>query len=345
MKKNKTIYQGFDLLKFMCSILIVSLHINPFSKEGIFYNLSRAVGSVGVPCFFMISGFLTFSKVFDAKRDERKHIITKQIYRLLWLLCTWSVVYFIAYDLWWIIKGNIVLNVLEYMHHVLFGGPGFFLWYVVSLIIAILFCYILHDNNEKIVGVIMMFLLIIGMIGMSYTFIIENTTVEKLIIMYKKLFVTFRNGIFWGTPCVYIGLLLAKRGMPSRKISTALFVLAILLFLVEFIILRNNGQTYEIMQISIVVLAFSLICIFANVEIGLPKMLVWYLRKLSFLIYVIHPLLIIFLPKVLYMLGGIDYYWYLWYGLQIPVVIVLSIIVGCVLIKASSKIKIVQRMM
>ena len=345
MKSNKKMYEGLDLLKFGCSVLIVFLHINPFSKEGLFYNLSRAFATVGVPCFFMISGFLLFSKVLEAKQEERKSIIKKQIQRLLWLLGTWGAIYFAIYDIWWIVDGNIALNLLEYMHHILFGGEGFYLWYIVALIVAILFCYILHDKSKKVVVPIMLFLLMLGMIGHSYTFLIEDTKVHELLAMYTRFFYTFRNGVFWGGPCVYIGLLLAKSRIPSMKDSALLLALSVLLFLVEFISLKKNGYTYTTMQVSIVILAFSLLCFFCNVKTRMSKVLVWYLRKLSFLIYVIHPLLIILIPKVLYALRGIDYYWYLWYGLQIPLVIILAIIGGCMLIKASTKIKILKLMM
>jgi hypothetical protein len=69
------------------------------------------------------------------------------------------------------------------------------------------------------------------------------------------------------------------------------------------------------------------------------------LRKLSFLVYVIHPLYITIIPKVLHYLKGIDYYWYLWYWFQIPIIAVASIITGLIIIQASKNIKILKKVM
>lgn len=354
MSNNKQIqYTGLDLLKFSCSILIVFLHINPFPKEALFYNLSRAVANVGVPCFFIISGFLLFEKVFQTKeREERSTIIKKQLKRLLCLLGLWCAVYFVLYDLWWI-RGEdcpktgdkLALNLLEYIHHILFGGEGFYLWYVVALIVAIILCYALHDKNQKIVIPLMLILLVIGMLGTSYVYLIENTQVSLLFEMYAMWFTTFRNGVFFGAPCVYMGVLLAKNDYASWRNSVFLLAISIILFVAEFIMLRSRGETYHVMQITIISVAFSLVAFLKNIKMELPGKFAWYLRKLSFLIYMIHPLLIMYIPRILHALRGIDYYWYLWYGLQIPIVIFVSIAGGCILIQLSAKVRLLKYMM
>jgi hypothetical protein len=93
---------------------------------------------------------------------------------------------------------------------------------------------------------------------------------------------------------------------------------------------------FAVMQISVLLLSVACVILFYNISLSNTELL-FQLRKLSFLNYVIHPLYIRSIPLILHFLYGIDYYWYLFYPAQIPVVISASVITGIVLIRLSEK--------
>lgn len=347
---QKKQYDSLDLLKFVCSILIVFLHINPFSREGVFYYFSRALATIGVPIFFILSGFFFFRKnkgmsIKNAYKYERGGETEKYVKRIFELLIFWIIPYFFVIDLWWIIDGNISKNILEYAHHILFGGNAFYLWYLVAQIVGMILCCVLRKYNRKISGIIIMILFVIGMVGTSYTFLIEGTMFQQLYDYYMEYFYTLRNGVFFGLPCIYIGMLIAENEekLSNLKGSIIFWSVSIVLMIVEFVLMRMQDRGFQTMQISSIVLSISSVVMFRNFNIHIKWAKI--LRKLSFLIYVTHPLYIVIIPKILNVLQGIDYYWYLWYWWQTPVIIGSSIVTGLTIISLSDRIKFFNKIM
>jgi len=345
-------FLGFDYLKFFCSIAIIFLHINPFQKSGQLYYISKAIGHLGVPCFFIISGFLFFRKLFILPENERKGLYIHYIKRLLLLLGFWLIVYFVVYDFWWIINGDFLLNIIEYIKHILFGGSGFFLWYIVSLIVGISICYFLYTIMGKSLLIFAAVFFIIGTIPLSYNFLIKNTFIESIYLWYNKYFYTVRNGLFFAFPCISLGMIIADKESffeKNKLFSILFFIISFIIFVFECVMVKilQENALISPLQISVILFSFGLTLAFFHIR-GENKV-AFLFRKLSFLIYVIHPLLI-YLINILINLPlaqrvGIDYYWYLFYYLQIPVIAISSIIIGWILIKLSKKIKFLEKVM
>ena len=65
---EKQTFRGIDLIKFLCAILVVSIHAAPFGQTGITLNRLLNFGTqhylarLAVPFFFMCTGFLVFRK-------------------------------------------------------------------------------------------------------------------------------------------------------------------------------------------------------------------------------------------------------------------------------------------
>ncbi len=337
---NKT-YNGFDVLKFICCLIIIPIHICPLPFGSIAREFFRHIGNIGVPCFFMMGGFLFFIKYYQVNDAvKQKQLFIKSIKRLSVLLLIWLVPYFLLFEFWWITKGNILLNLLTYFKYILCGGPGMFLWYIVAQMIGLIICFYISKFPDFVGAIIAVVLLLIGALYVSYNFIWVNTYFGR--IYSDTMNVYFRNGVFFAFPCMFSGMMLAKHEIPKMKKSIILFSVAVILFCVEFALLRNTGILVSTMMISSIFMAFALVMLFANIPIKKPYIV---LRKLSFLVYVIHPIFINIIPKVLGILGGMDYYWYLWWPIQIPVIAVASIVVGLFLIKMSEKIPVLKKAM
>ena len=178
-------------------------------------------------------------------------------------------------------------------------------------------------------------LFLIGTICTSYSFLISEMVIDNAANSYETVFVTFRNGLFFGLPCVYIGMLLSKyKVMISRLIGSLLvFAVSLVATAVEFYLLYTNHLSVGVMQLSVLIFAVSLVVLCYNIHINLGKLSIIFL-KLSFLIYVIHPLYIVLIPWVLSKSGrfNLDYYWHLWYGIQIPIIAITSAATGLILI-------------
>ena len=67
-RAKKTNYNAIDLGKFICAILVVTIHVKPFGANGsevfTFLNLflKQYIARIAVPFFFITSGFLLFRK-------------------------------------------------------------------------------------------------------------------------------------------------------------------------------------------------------------------------------------------------------------------------------------------
>lgn len=74
---NKRQIQGFDLLKFIMALFIVSIHTHFY--ESLIANNYQLIGegiskiqNLAVPIFFVISSFLFFRKNFSRLKDNNK---------------------------------------------------------------------------------------------------------------------------------------------------------------------------------------------------------------------------------------------------------------------------------
>lgn len=144
---EKFTYKGFDILKFVCSLFIVALHINPIPHDSTAYFLSRALGRLGVPCFFMIAGFLFSVNVMDLSESECRKYFLKYIKRIFIILIIWLIPYFFVYDIWWIRQEGLPNGIFEYISHIFFGGKYFFLWYLVALLIGVTLAFLFYKKH------------------------------------------------------------------------------------------------------------------------------------------------------------------------------------------------------
>ena len=81
-------YKAIDVMKFICSILIVIIHANPFGKSFISFIMFNNNTRIAVPLFFITSGYLVWGKY---KND--KIYISKYIYKLVKISIIWTIVY------------------------------------------------------------------------------------------------------------------------------------------------------------------------------------------------------------------------------------------------------------
>ncbi len=186
-------YKGIDVGRVVFACLIPILHIGFQSSVGI--DITRQyLSRLGVPFFYAVSGmFLTSSIEKYGYNDALKRYV-KRVGRMLLI---WLIVYAP-----YILRPNI-----SSIQNLLFKTPAF-LWYLTGLIVAsVPFCLI---RNRKVLYVCTFTLYLFGTVyGDTYRWLLGGVP------WYENIFLTTRNGIFFGLPLMCIGELTWKREKES----------------------------------------------------------------------------------------------------------------------------------
>ena len=271
-KKN---YNGIDLIKFVCAILVFIIHIPPFqgevsefTKYGNF-GLQHFVCRVAVPFYFVSSGFFLFKKMPLYELD--KEIIKVYCYKILRLLGIW--------------------------HVLLFAGGSGHLWYLGASVIAIILlslCFHFRIKTGYIYAIACV-LYLIGLLGDSYFGIIaplQNIAIFNLLFKaYRLAFSTTRNGVFMGFIFVLMGATFSKRKV-ILKTRTALmgFVVSMICLFAEIFLLKYNDIPIEYnMYVFLLPATFFLFSFAASIELK-DSSIYKHLRNIGMIIYFSHLL-------------------------------------------------------
>ncbi len=215
MNKQRN-YPGLDVLRMILALIIVERHIiqiffpeiQPWTKIIVYW-----LANLTVSVFFTISSYFLFRKLDDEHPDFS--VITDYCLKIFKIYVFWCVVYLpIDFYNWYNDLGHTVIGgILSYLHHFLFESTIVQLWYLPALIVACLtvgWLYIHHVPKTAIfAGGVCLF--VVGIFGNNWYF---NQNFPELLTrimhLYERIFLTLRNGVFYGVCFVALGLLLAK---------------------------------------------------------------------------------------------------------------------------------------
>lgn len=237
---NKTEFFAVDYFRLIFSIGIVALHLQPLKDMNsvLDYFLGQVLTRLGVPFFFLVSGFFLQKKLDDSKKIKTYLVKLLRLYLLYTLLYLPQVVYgYIKAE------SGFVHNVMDFIRKFLFVGSFTHLWYFVGLMVATLLLYFLVGKlrlSDKYITAIVLVLYVIGTVMNTYIQplaesitvpISELETVDRqylLLSLYYSVFSTTRNGIFFGLPFLFFGYLIAKN--KESVCQKNYFVMAIISF-------------------------------------------------------------------------------------------------------------------
>lgn len=217
-------YNGIDLVKFLCSIMVFFIHVPLFQdattqlQEVVNAALRHSVARLAVPFYFTCSGYFLFRKMPLHNPDIR--IIQQYCYKILRLFAIWSIL--------------------------LVVGGNFHLWYLSATIVAVVFLTLLLRTRIKMrcLYFIAVALYTIGLLGDTYHVfaapLADYRLVKLLIKGYTYFFPRTRNGIFMGFIFVLIGASFSQTGVRlSPKKSLLGLTLSVILLFIELFILRH----------------------------------------------------------------------------------------------------------
>lgn len=284
-------YSGIDLFRLIAVILVVMNHTYPLAgiNETADFVLTRIIARIAVPFFFMISGYFILPRIMGENKDYTT--VIKNVKKLTKLYIIATLIYLPLS----IYSGNITPNMgmVSILKDIFFNGTFYHLWYLPGAIIGILIVSLLLKKfNEKQVFVISLGLYIIGLFGDSYYNIVQNIPVVNE--FYNLLFNFFdytRNGIFFAPLFFILGAIIAKnKRKPKKKIMIYGFVISLSLMIVEGLILNKlkiqRHSSMYILLLPVMYFLFQWILSWKNTSYK-------NFRKLSMIVYIIHPLVII----------------------------------------------------
>lgn len=236
-------YPGIDILKYIFACLIPLLHI-PFGGSAPVL-LQQYVARLGVPFFFAASGFFLARSL---KKRGPKEVVLRHLTRVGKLLLVWLVIY----------SPILLVSMSDDptpVRTLLFKTPAY-LWYLSALLVAgIPFCLI---RNRKLLWGLAGALYLFGtLIGESWSWLTGGFP------GYTEVFLTTRNGLFFGLPMMCAGELAGH--LPSRTVKMELFglVAAVVALWAEiFFVLRHavSGADTSLYLLLPVVAYFLLRC-------------------------------------------------------------------------------------
>lgn len=298
---EKREYPAVDLFKFICCILIIAIHTKPFEQN---FWLDGGVGILtrfAVPYFFVATGFFFFLSI-DRKTDKRRYLIRYEL-RMLRLYVVW----YIIQTVYSIIRGY-VYHPLYYIRHFVWPNNGNILWFIPATMFAVFIVF----EMSKVLMPKMVFVVSIGIWFIGYglstaapllTDIISGETIVGI-----QNTVGIQNGLFFGFPYIALAQLFAKSQKSENNVRDLIGIVASLccLGLESLIVVLKVRPQLTFLWLSALPLAYFTFHFTLNIQIR-ERPLYILLRKISTLVYVVHPIMLKCVEDLFAHVGFIDY--------------------------------------
>lgn len=288
-------YNAIDLARILAAFLVICVHTDPlihYSDTGNYFLVS-VLARLAVPFFFVVSGFFFGKKIKLGQSAENDlPILIPIIKRLIALYIAWTMIYLPIQIYVWVKSDEPWSYWLTYVQNALFEGSYYTLWYLSGLIFAMAFSYLLFKlfNPGKVL-LITFALYLVGTLFQSYFELFQS---EELFSCYYSMFLTTRNGLFFGSFFVCLGIYIAhsKRNL-LQKWNIRLFSLFFILLTIEAFSMKGLDFTKgNGMWFMLVPTVFFLFKTLQNSRLG-NRSVYQFLRPFSFLVYVSHGLFLI----------------------------------------------------
>lgn len=305
---DKTEFFAVDFFRVVFALGVVAIHLGPLEDVNytLHYFLTNVPARLGVPFFFLVSGFFLQKKLDDAGK------IKAYVLRLLQLYFVYTLLYLPQMIHRYVNNDQpFVHDILVFTKRFFFTGSYLQLWYFVALVVATLLLYLLVKKlglSDGQMTAVVLALYAAGTIGNAYIMpLIESVNVpfgelaglnERYILLwaYYKVFDTTRNGLFFGLPFLFFGYLIA--GNKEKIHRKNYFLLSVLSFAamtgeawVVHKIFGGDGSDMLIMMLPTAVLVFLFVLFIDCDNNERSARRAKHFRYLSVLYFGLHPLM------------------------------------------------------
>lgn len=229
------------ILKFILSLLVVAIHVQPFEGAVGFY-LNNCIARLAVPIFFILSSYYLFDKLQKNNWDKTifaKHQIHLTKYYFVWVLLNLPFIL------------NLLLNstnslsefIWKLIQGILLKGPYGALWFLPASLLGLALCFYLGKRtNYKVCCVLSLPLFLFATIQIEYNaFVKDIAWINTVNGFFTSIFGWLANGLNVGFFFCAIGFYIAANKQKTRKISQDILkaILSIGLLLVETTLIRK----------------------------------------------------------------------------------------------------------
>lgn len=279
---------SLDVLKFLCSILVIFIHVNFASDINleINYYVVNGLSRIAVPIFFLLSGFYFYSM-----SDEKR---LKWLLRNVRLYLYWSIVY----SYFWF-----NMSPYGYIENAFYFFFGYYhLWFLPALVYAAIIVHFLQKCALILRYMVFVVTAICG-VSLQYTSAFELTNVSGDLFSFSNYWI-YRNFLFFGLPFFLLGVILnevnASIYFENKLRSMILVVFAMILFLIEVMLLKpyiSSGLDLSFMLYFLCAMIFLFVY---NLHKKYDSHIIGSVVSASTGLYFLHPLVLMSLKKVGY---------------------------------------------
>ena len=296
-------YAAVDIFKFFCAILVIFIHTKPFQNN---FWLDAGVGLLtrfAVPYFFISSAVFLFKKINESKNPYKDY--WKYFIRLLRLYAVWFVI-FNTIDA---IIAQSVRTPLWYIKQFFFCTNGSSLWFLIALLWATAIVFFLtRVLNKKIVFGIALVFWLIGYVFSTLRVLFVRNVVFDALNNTVIAFIGTQNGFFFAFPYVALAALFAGKDLKKSYLRDVILVAGffVLLAVESLIAVKLVGSDLTFLWLAALPMTYFVMRLTLTLNLKEYK-IYYFMRKSSTLIYVLHPLMIIFLKWMLQATGFVAY--------------------------------------
>ena len=305
---KKTGYPNIDRFRMIAALLVVAIHTSPlwsYSHTADFI-LTRIVARVAVPFFLMTTGYFilgTYCCNWHKIRNSIKKVIG--IYGIAILI--YLPINF--YQGKWK-EGNLIRNILC---DIFLDGTIYHLWYLPATITGIVILWLLVSKlGKKITFAIVSGLYCFGLLGDSYYGLAQKIPpLNGIFRQWFEISPYTRNGIFFAPLFILLGSMIsseknieANEGNQNIRKYMWLSILCFCGMLAEGLTLHGmHLQKHDSMYVFLPGLMYGLFGLLIQKRGSHQKSL----GRLSLVVYLIHPMVIIGVHFVTQALGVLDF--------------------------------------
>ena len=295
-KKQKVNYDFLDLLKFILSVCVVSIH------SQFIPNILKPWTRLAVPIFFMISSYLFFDKLKNVENYKNKNDILKKYIKRNLILYLFYFILLIPITLYvrqWFDNG-VVFGIIFFIRSFLFGSTFIASWFIIASVEAITIVFLLSKKiNTKILLIISLVINLFCCMASNYGDLMENINfIDNFYSVYQNIFLEPYNG--WPVAILWtaVGKLFAEKKLEIKNARIYLLISMILLY-VEYKIINLIGCSYTddcyvfLIPTGFLIFYLSLKCDTIHIKNSM------FFRKTSTIIYAVHGSLIPVLSIIL----------------------------------------------
>jgi surface polysaccharide O-acyltransferase-like enzyme len=293
--EKKQYYASLDIFQFICSIFVVIIHVGTITEHPSFHFILKSmVCRIAVPFFFVNSAYF-FRKKSSSQIKCWIQKFFKQYIFLSILYLPIGVFYFSQYTTLTSIKAVVLLGIGFF-----YSGVMYHLWYFPALLFALLLVtWLLNKFSYHFVFLLSLLFYLFGL-GETYFGYLKDTYLGIMYHYFFSIFITTKNGLFFGLIFVVIGFYLQdlqekKNFLLQYKLQ--IFLFSLVCFILEGMIIYTNPGIDKNFLFSLLPLSASLFALLLEQDV--PFNYSSYLRTLGQNIYFYHLLPIVLVDFLL----------------------------------------------